>query len=173
VPRGKVAILVALLLGAAGGSSAAQPVPPPAEQISADCGAAIYATDQLVCSDTTLRALDAEMLRLWTRAEAKGRVTEAGRSAQREWFRQRSLCAFEADHRACALAAYRARIATLRARFDAPLTTAPLARSRTVQHESDLPGPGMLRPGGVQPGTEGKHDVTACQHSPVVHLQTS
>ena len=34
MPRGKVAILVALLLRAAGGSSAAQPVPPPAEQIS-------------------------------------------------------------------------------------------------------------------------------------------
>jgi hypothetical protein len=110
----------AMVLSNAGGAAAAPPVPPPADQISADCKAATYATDQLVCSDPTLLALDTEMARLWARVEAEGRLDSDGRSAQMSWFRQRSLCAFDGDHRGCAIAAYRARIAALLALIGAP-----------------------------------------------------
>jgi uncharacterized protein len=61
-----------------------------------------------------LRALDAELARLWARADL-ARADAAAREAQTDWFRQRSLCAFETDHRACAKRSYRVRIAALRA----------------------------------------------------------
>ncbi len=118
--RGVRMMIGAVVFGTAAGLSIAQPVSPPTEQISADCGAAIYATDQLVCSDATLRALDAEMLRLWTRAGAERHLDGAARSAQLHWFRSRSLCAFEPDHRSCAIAAYRSRIVVLRAMLGEP-----------------------------------------------------
>jgi hypothetical protein len=73
-----------------------------------------YATDRLVCADPGLRALDAELERLWARAEAAGRVAVSVQRAQADWFRQRSLCAFRDDHRGCVEGAYRARIAELR-----------------------------------------------------------
>lgn len=97
-----------------------QSVPPPVEQISADCRSAVYATDQLVCADATLRALDAEMRGLWTRAALAGQVFGTDYRVQNDWFRQRSLCAFEADHRRCALTAYSRRIAELREKFARP-----------------------------------------------------
>lgn|GEM_PF-3694496 len=102
------------------GYAAGQSVPPPVEQISADCRSAVYATDQLVCADATLRALDAEMRGLWTRAALAGQVSDTDFSAQSDWFRQRSLCAFEADHRRCALTVYSQRIAELREKFAGP-----------------------------------------------------
>jgi uncharacterized protein len=94
-------------------SESAAPVAPPVDQVSADCTAPTYATDRLVCYDPVLLTLDAELARLWARAEAAGHVTGAAQRAQIDWFRQRSLCAFREDHRACAEAAYRERIAEL------------------------------------------------------------
>lgn len=94
------------------------PVAPPAEQFTADCAAPGYATDMLVCDDPGLRALDAELARLW--AETGAGADPAAAEAQAAWFRQRSRCAFEEDHRACAEAAYRARIAALRAGAASP-----------------------------------------------------
>jgi uncharacterized protein len=87
------------------------PVAPPAEQVTADCAAPTYATDMLVCDDPGLRALDAELARLWGAVPADD---PAATQAQAAWFRERSLCAFQEDHRGCAQAAYRARIAALR-----------------------------------------------------------
>jgi uncharacterized protein len=68
----------------------------------------------LVCDDPELRALDAELAQLWARVEADPDGDPAAAEAQAAWFRERSLCAFEDDHRGCAEAAYRARIDTLR-----------------------------------------------------------
>ena len=95
-------------------SESAAPIAPPLEQVSADCTAPTYASDRLVCADPGLRALDAELARLWARAEAAGRVAASAQRAQADWFRQRSLCAFREDHRACVEGAYRARIAEQR-----------------------------------------------------------
>ena len=90
----------------------APPVPPPADQHTADCRAPVFATDQLVCADPALRALDGEVAELLAGpgAPAASRWIEA----QDQWFRHRSRCAFAEDHRACAEAAYRERLALLR-----------------------------------------------------------
>jgi uncharacterized protein len=88
------------------------PVAPPAEQFAADCAEPTYATDMLVCGDPGLRGLDAELARLWAEIGSSG--DPAAADAQATWFRERSRCAFEEDHRGCAEAAYRARIAALR-----------------------------------------------------------
>lgn len=120
MPRGaNVGVALLLALSLTGARCDAQNVPPPGEQVAADCAAPIYATDQLVCSDATLRALDTQMLRLWRMAEARHRGNGDGRDAQIAWFRSRSLCAFESDHRACVVTSYHNRIATLRALVDA------------------------------------------------------
>jgi uncharacterized protein len=99
--------LIAIAQGAAA-------VPQPIDQVSADCTAPTYATDLLVCADPALRALDDELARLWAHAEATRPVGASVQEAQADWFRQRSLCALREDHRACAEAAYRARIAELK-----------------------------------------------------------
>jgi uncharacterized protein len=90
-------------------------IAPPTEQMTADCAAPTYATDMLVCEDPDLSALDEEVARLWTERAAGSGGDAAAVEAQASWFRERSLCAFEADHRGCALAAYQARLAELRA----------------------------------------------------------
>jgi uncharacterized protein len=110
---------MAFALGLAGNGCLAQGVPPPVAQVSADCAAPVYATDLLVCSDPTLRALDAQLLRLWFMAEGRQRLDDAERAAQSEWFRSRSLCAFDTDDRGCVVAAYHSRIAALLALLDA------------------------------------------------------
>lgn len=108
LPSGSLAIAAALV--ASCGDPAA--VAPPTNQTSADCAAPTYATDMLVCDDPQLLALDAELARLWAEADPGGDPVAA--EAQAAWFRERSLCAFEEDHRGCAEAAYRARIEVLR-----------------------------------------------------------
>ena len=95
-------------------------VAPPTDQTTADCAAPTYATDMLVCDDPDLRALDAELARLWAQVEAGSGGDPAAAEAQAAWFRERSLCAFQEDHRGCAEAAYRARIATLQAGGTSP-----------------------------------------------------
>lgn len=69
--RASYAALLVLALVLTGWGGRAQTVPPPGGQVSADCAAPVYATDQLVCADPGLRALDAQMLRLWRMAEAR------------------------------------------------------------------------------------------------------
>lgn len=86
-------------------------IPPPVEQETADCRSPVFATDQLVCGDPALRALDSRLAEvLATTAEPASRWFEP----QRQWFLRRSRCAFAEDHAACAEAAYRDRLALLR-----------------------------------------------------------
>jgi uncharacterized protein len=101
--------LAAAALGLAGAAGAQpSPVPPPAEQQTADCAAPVFATDQLVCSDPALHALDSELAAQLAEApEPSSRWIEP----QRQWFSRRSRCAFAEDHGACAEAAYRERLA--------------------------------------------------------------
>lgn len=82
----------------------AAPVPPPIAQIRADCARPQYASDTLVCGDSGLVALDAEVAGL--AATAPALAAAAIWEDQAAWFRRRSLCAFNADHRDCLIAAY-------------------------------------------------------------------
>lgn len=91
----------------------AQPaaVPPPIEQLGADCARPQYVSDTLVCADTALRALDADVARM-----SRTLPTLAGDAlweSQAAWMRRRSLCAFRADQSACLAAAYADRRAVL------------------------------------------------------------
>lgn len=85
-------------------------VPPPPVQLTADCSAPTYASDQMVCADPGLRALDGLLA---ARIEARGEVAaEDGRAdSDEDWFQRSRRCAFEADHRDCLLAAYCLRLA--------------------------------------------------------------
>ncbi|MBA4306338.1 MAG: hypothetical protein C0429_06330 [Sphingopyxis sp.] len=92
-------------------ATAQMPVPPPVEQSTADCARPVYASDQLVCSDPELRQLDAELA-------AKSRVPAAWSGSaliesDGQWFKRRSHCAFESDHRICLLQSYRDRLSFL------------------------------------------------------------
>ncbi len=85
-------------------------VPPPTEQQTADCRRPAFATDQLVCADPALRALDDQLaVRLRTSTLSKSRWTEP----QWQWFQRRSRCAFSENHKGCVEAAYRERLALL------------------------------------------------------------
>jgi uncharacterized protein len=115
--RSGQALLVIIALWCGAQTPMAQPVPSPVSQVSADCAFPVYATDMLVCADPVLRGLDAEMLELWNQVAA---VHKRWQAEQEAWFRRRSLCAFDPDHRACAMTAYRERIIALRAARDQP-----------------------------------------------------
>ena len=93
--------MIAALLLLAAPSQATAPVPPPVEQRTADCARPVYATDMLVCDDPGLRALD-KRLRALAPATSSSPLLE-DRAA---WFRRSRRCAFQAEHRACAAAAY-------------------------------------------------------------------
>lgn len=95
------------------------PIAAPVAQESADCIHPSYATDQLVCSDSELRALDhAVVERLEAMPPPADTATYPWIEDQEAWFRRRSLCAFREDHRACVRQAYAMRLAELRARSD-------------------------------------------------------
>lgn len=101
----KVALLLpAVLLASPAVVAQPAPVPPPIAQIQADCVRPQYASDTLVCGDAELAALDAEVARLATSAPVL--AVAAVWEDQTALFRRRSLCAFEADHRGCLVAAY-------------------------------------------------------------------
>lgn len=106
------ALIPVILLAAA--SVAA--VPPPLDQIAADCEAPTYASDVLVCADPDLLGLDARMRDAWAAVDFASVVApEAWVEAQGAWFRRRSLCAFAERHAGCLQAAYVERIAVLEA----------------------------------------------------------
>jgi uncharacterized protein len=117
-------LAAAVLLLAAGGSGA---VPPPPLQIAADCERPSYASDQRVCGDVALLALDRQVQEAW-RAIAAGRTARPPAApssmqeaadlpplleAQDAWFARRSRCAFAEAHAACLTAAYRDRARVL------------------------------------------------------------
>lgn len=101
-------ILAASSLFALVQTGAPPAVPPPVEQTTANCANPVYASDQLVCSDSELKARDAELATLVGKAPIAGAVLMESDSA---WFTRRSRCAFSPDHRACLVAAYNERIA--------------------------------------------------------------
>ncbi|TVV71022.1 hypothetical protein [Sphingomonas solaris] len=103
---------------AEGGSPSA--IAPPVAQQTADCARPTYATDQLVCTDAALLALDTQLAEMIT---VRGQAVEPGtpwREEQKAWFDRRSRCAFLADHRGCVAAAYQMRLVELRALASPP-----------------------------------------------------
>ncbi len=96
--------------------SQAHAIPPPPVQTVADCDRPTYASDQLVCADAELLALDRELGKLLATVDLTTRVAPVSLiEAQEAWFRRRSLCAFLERHAACLKAAYSERIAVITA----------------------------------------------------------
>jgi uncharacterized protein len=95
--------------------SAAHAIPPPPVQTVADCERPTYASDQLVCSDARLMALDRELGNLLATVDFATRIAPGALvESQDQWFRRRSLCAFSERHAACLKAAYTERIAVIK-----------------------------------------------------------
>ncbi|WP_143593627.1 hypothetical protein [Synechococcus sp. 1G10] len=91
-------------------------MPPPPEQSAANCSTPTYASDQLVCADPALLALDHRMVRLLAAASSSVPASLLHWfEPQAVWFRRRSRCAFSDRHAACLRAAYRERIEILSA----------------------------------------------------------
>lgn len=91
-------------------------IAPPIEQVTANCLRPTYATDHLVCSDTELSALDQTLARMLVKLPSQvGSTDLPWTEGQQAWFKRRSLCAFEENHRECARDAYRTRVAELSA----------------------------------------------------------
>lgn len=92
-----------------------QAVPPPVEQLTADCRQPTYASDILICSDFELREantqLDRERLFPFHLPMSSNGLWET----DVDWFKRRSLCAFQAEHARCLTAAYTERRALLSA----------------------------------------------------------
>jgi uncharacterized protein len=111
-----IALSAALLPAILSGSVPAAAVPPPPEQIAANCESPTYASDMLVCGDTSLRALDARMRDAWSALDFAAAVAPgAWVEGQQDWFKRRSLCAFSERHAECLQDAYLERIAVLEA----------------------------------------------------------
>lgn len=106
-------LLPLLMLDASPSSAQTLPVPPPLEQLQAECTRPQYASDTLVCGDAELRAADAQVAALASTSPTL--AADAKWEDQASWLRRRSLCAFETDHRGCLIAAYADRRAVLAA----------------------------------------------------------
>ncbi len=121
------AILWTAAVAPARGQGPPSAIPPPPYQRTADCTAPTYATDALVCGDTTLLETDWQLVRLYDAAETTGlRIEGALTESSTEWLRRRSRCAFSPNHRACVVAAYRERMSVVQALLAARAGTAPL-----------------------------------------------
>jgi uncharacterized protein len=88
-------------------------VPPPVEQQTADCARPMYAVDQLICADPTLRAVENQLAAAWR--DARPLPVGDWLEDQSVWFRRRALCAFQTRARACVQAATRERMMVLAA----------------------------------------------------------
>jgi hypothetical protein len=107
-------LMVAWLQSVPSPISAAQAIPPPPVQSVADCDRPTYASDQLVCGDAGLRALDRELRDLLATVGLQDRIAPASLIEPQDlWFRRRSLCAFSERHADCLKAAYSERIAAI------------------------------------------------------------
>jgi uncharacterized membrane protein len=94
--------------------SDAHAIPPPPTQSVADCDRPTYASDQLVCTDPELLALDRKLGDLLATAVSSGQVAPVSLvEPQESWLMRRSLCAFSGQHAACLKAAYSERIAVI------------------------------------------------------------
>lgn len=110
-------------------SLGAAAVPPPAEQIAADCTAPVYASDRLVCVDPELRGIDEASAEMVARVGPLDPTADSLIEDHAAWFRRRSRCAFQRDHRACLAAAYRDRALVLSAMIDPPPAQTAIACS--------------------------------------------
>jgi uncharacterized protein len=135
-----------LLLMAVAGPVVAQPapVPPPLEQLQADCTRPQYASDTLVCGDAELRAADVQVAAL--ASTPLSLAADALWEDQASWLRRRSLCAFKTEHRECLVAAYADRLAVLAA--SARAATRPMhcngpLNGRTLASSSLAAGPAL------------------------------
>jgi len=129
-PRGVaiVAILLSAAVSPVQGQGPRAAIPPPPDQRTADCTTPTYATDALVCGDTTLLETDRQLARLYdATAEAGLRIEGALTESSTAWLRRRSLCAFSPDHRDCVVAAYRERMSVVQALQAAHGGVAPLS----------------------------------------------
>lgn len=108
------------------------PVPPPSEQVTADCAKPVYASDQLVCGDSELRQLDARL----SQTLAQPRVVPIGpfQESDAQWFKRRSRCAFEAEHRRCLIEAYAERISAT----EAPTLDIPGAKTAICKNFGNI-----------------------------------
>lgn len=89
-------------------------VPPPVEQLTANCNSPVYASDQLVCGDIELRALDEQLAtKIREKPNLGSREGSIYYEAQSTWFKRRSLCAMKSGHRQCLLEAYAERLRLL------------------------------------------------------------
>lgn len=89
-------------------------IAPPIEQSTADCTSPTYATDRLVCSNAELSALDQTLARMLTDLPSRARGTDnPWLEEQQNWFKRRSLCAFEESHLECTKRAYQTRVAEM------------------------------------------------------------
>lgn len=113
------------------------PVPPPVEQVAANCEKPSYATDVLVCSNAELRALDARMRQAYLAvAQNLDAVKSPYFEAQPLWLRRRSMCAFQEQHTACVKAAYAERLSIL----DAVAVTRVATRQYSCNGPRGKPG---------------------------------
>jgi uncharacterized protein len=111
-----MSLLAALVPLIALGTAPVAAVPPPPEQIAANCKAPTYASDMLLCANAGLLALDARMREVWAAVDFANVVAkDAWVEAQDAWFRRRSMCASDVRHADCLQAAYVERIAVLEA----------------------------------------------------------
>lgn len=110
------AAVLAVLPGIALATAPVAAVPPPPEQVAANCEAPTYASDTMVCADLSLHEIDARMRDTLAAADLASVVAPgAWVESQDAWFRRRSLCAFNERHADCLRASYVERIAVLEA----------------------------------------------------------
>lgn len=87
------------------------PVPPPVEQSTADCARPTYASDQLVCNDAELRVFDQRLQALLKQRTPI--IPGVFQESDEQWFKRRSHCAFEVEHKKCLSEAYTDRFAVI------------------------------------------------------------
>lgn len=98
-------------IASAFGIPMASPVPPPVEQLTADCASPVYASDHFVCADAELRSLDRQVAAMLVeKPDLAQRNSSDYFEAQPLWFKRRSLCAMQSEQRACLAAAYAERL---------------------------------------------------------------
>jgi uncharacterized protein len=94
----------------------AHAIPPPPERLTVNCEEPVYASDQLVCEDPELLAIDRRMGLLLEQLDLGAvEISRPTLEPQAYWFRRRSLCAFSDAHRACLRAMYIDRLVVLEA----------------------------------------------------------